>query len=242
MKGKNLFVLLVCVNIILVASISYICYKTHFIHKVGIKLGFVEKEAVDSPDYWAIKGWDNTLKKLNLDVDIVFYGNSITCGSSFDKYFPNVAICNLGYPGDNLDGLTNRAYMISHVNPEKIFVMGGINGLKWMTDDVFKEKYKKMVTEIKRQNQTASIYLQSILPVNNSMFKKESYYGSNEKIARLNKIIKEIADESSCVYIDLYSLYVVNNELGAEYTKDGVHLKSEHYDIWANAIANYIYE
>lgn len=61
-------------------------------------------------------------------VDVVFYGNSITCGSSFQDYFPEVSICNLGYPGDNLDGLTSRSYMIATVKPEKVFVMGGING------------------------------------------------------------------------------------------------------------------
>jgi len=242
MTRKICLVLLIVVNLILLLSMSYVCYKTHFINKVAIKLGIVEKEAIESPDYWAIVGWDNTLKKLNLDVDVVFYGNSITCGSSFDKYFPNVTICNLGYPGDNLDGLTNRAYMISHVKPEKIFVMGGINGLKWMTDDVFREKYFKMVNEIKRQNPYASVYLQSILPINNSIFKKELLYGSNTKIERFNNIIKDIAEESSCVYIDLFPLYSVDNELGTEYTKDGVHLKPEHYDIWANTIIDYIYE
>ena len=71
-----------------------------------------------------------------------------------------------------------RTNQIKAVNPEKVFVMAGINGLLIQTEQKFTEKYATLVDSIKLAVPTAKIYLQSILPVNPSMksgivFKKE---------------------------------------------------------------------
>lgn len=221
--------------VVLLAMVIFIGgYKTNFLKRQFVKLGWAEIEAKDRTDFWCVRGWYNTLKKLDLDVDVVFYGNSITSGSDFRKFFPDVSICNLGYPGDDLPGLRFRAYTIAAVNPEKIFVMGGINCLKQTPLDIFTEQYSQMIKGVKEAVPEAHIYLQSILPVKDKVLTK--------KVMDCNIIIDSLASAYGCQYIDLFPLYEKEGGMNLDYSKDGTHLKSEHYDKWANAIKDYIYE
>jgi lysophospholipase L1-like esterase len=228
-------------NVLLFAITIFIgCVKTDYINSKLERLGIMKIDPVKRGDYWSIQGWTNTLEKLHLDMDVVFFGNSITRGSCFEEYFPNVKICNLGYPGDNTDGMLLRTNQIKVVNPEKVFVMAGINGLHIQTEKVFTEKYATMVDSIKQAVPTAKIYLQSILPVNPSMKAGKSF--NKEKIARCNELVRNIAEEKGCVYIDLYKLYAVDGIMPEELTRDGVHLYPKAYDRWAEEIKKYIEE
>ena len=245
MKGIGLKKLLLWIsligNVLLLVVIIFIgCVKTNYINSKLERLGIMKIDPVKRGDYWSIQGWTNTLEKLHLDMDVVFFGNSITRGSCFEEYFPNVKICNLGYPGDNTDGMLLRTNQIKVVNPEKVFVMAGINGLHIQTEKVFTEKYATMVDSIKQAVPTAKIYLQSILPVNPSMKAGKSV--SKEKIARCNELVQKIAEQKGCVYIDLYRLYAVDGIMPEELTRDGVHLYPKAYDRWAKEIKKYIEE
>jgi lysophospholipase L1-like esterase len=230
-------VLSLVANVILLVGIYVIGQKSHFFRKMEIRLGWKEQLPKDRGDYWCILGWTNTLKKLNFDADVVFFGNSITCGSNFQDYFSNIRICNLGYSGDNMDGMMLRIGQIKAVTPEKVFVMAGINGLQNQTEEVFENKYQRMVDSIKSSVPEAVVYLQSILPVNHSMKKGVA---SAAKIRKANEIIAKIAARSNCVYVNLWSLYEKDGEMPKELTRDGVHLFPEAYDRWADEIKKYI--
>ncbi|MBO7119021.1 MAG: hypothetical protein J6W03_01720 [Bacteroidaceae bacterium] len=85
-------------NILLLALVIFVgCIRTNYINSKLQVLGIMKTDPAKSGDYYCIGGWTNTLEKLHLNVDVVFFGNSITRGSSFEKFFPNVSICNLGY-------------------------------------------------------------------------------------------------------------------------------------------------
>lgn len=240
-NGKGLVVSLVLslvANVVLLAGIYFIGgVKTNFFKRVGTRMGIREMDPKDRPDYWCIRGWMNTLNKLDYDADVVFFGNSITCGGNFQDYFLNVKTCNLGYPGDNMDGMMLRVGQIRAVNPEKVFVMAGINGLHVQTERVFESKYQRMIDSVKSAVPDAEIYLQSILPVNHEMTKGVA---SAEKIKNANDIIKRIAQCSDCVYVDLWSLFEKNDEMPKELTRDGVHLKPEAYERWMEEIRQYM--
>ncbi len=226
-------------NIILLAGIYYIgSVKTKFFRTIGTRMGICEMKAKDRGDYWCIRGWTNTLNKLDYDADVVFFGNSITCGGDFQNHFPNVKTCNLGYPGDNIDGMMLRIEQIKAVSPEKVFVMAGINGLSLQTEAVFESKYQIMVDSIKIAVPDAEIYLQSILPINHRM--RDKTKGRKDIIKNANSIIKAIAQRSDCVYVDLWSLYEKDGEMPNELTRDGVHLFPKAYDRWMEAIRKYI--
>lgn len=234
---KTFLAISLVLNILLLASVYYIgVIKTNFYERTKVRLGIGERTQ-EFPEDYCLYGWSNTLHQLNYDADVVFYGNSITADGYFQKYFPHVKVCNLGYPGNDLEGLTFRVDQIQYLNPEKVFVMGGINKLKEMSDEDFEQKYRCMVDSIMSAVPNAKIYLQSILPVNHKMTKA---YASSKKIISSNEIIKAISQQSGCIYVDLYSLYEENGELPAELTIDGIHLNRKAYEIWMYELRKYI--
>ena len=238
MKKRTSIIVLSAMSALCIALLAMVIflggYKSNFFKRQFVKLGWAEMEAQDKADYYCVRGWYQCLKKLDIDVDVAFYGNSITAGSDFREFFPDVSICNLGYPGDDLPGLRFRAYTIATVNPEKVFVLGGINGLKETTISSFTNQYTLMVKAIQESVPNAQIYLQSILPVKDKKI--------TQKIQECNIIIDSLATMYGCQYVDLFSLYVKDGAMNAEYSKDGTHLKPEHYDKWAERIGPYIYE
>lgn len=238
-KNRALLIISLLLNIALLGSIIYIGgVKTNFFQRVGTRLGICEPIPKTRGDYWCIQGWNNSFIKLGVDFDVVFFGNSITRGSDFREYFPSTSICNLGYPGDNMDGMMLRIPSIQGVHPKKVFVMAGINGLNMQPKEVFTEKYEKLATALCDSLPNTKIYFQSILPVNNKDFGK--HVCDNDKIKWANTVIEQIAESHNCGYIDLFSVLAVNNELPKEISRDGVHLLQEAYDKWAKAIEPYI--
>ena len=208
--------------------------KGNFFQKVLIRLNVIEKPM--DPDYWAVRGWTNTLEQLGYDADIVFFGNSITYGAHFNKYFQDLEVVNLGYPGDNIKGMLERLPQIRCLKPEKVFVMAGINN-RGTSDDKFRMQYAELIDSLLTVVPAECIYVESMLPVN--YFRKDQ---DNDDIVRRNGYIKTIANNKGCRFIDLHSVYSRNGELPAELTIDGLHLRDEAYSLWAEAIRRYVYE
>ncbi len=178
------------------------------------------------------------LNKMRYDSDIVFFGDSITRGSDFQEYFPNVRIVNLGYSGDDLVRSLRRINQIKALMPEKIFLLIGINGLGTKSDIDFKSEYMTLVDSIIQCMPSSELYLQSILPVNE--FKKDKSVANNQKISNANQIIQGISKEKGLIYIDLFSLFSHTGGLPDSLTVDGVHLLPSAYQIWAREISGYV--
>lgn len=243
-RYKSLICVSFFLNVFFVFLIFCIGLKTDLIDQFLIKIG--SKKKVEIPfeyksEYHLIESWANSLSKMDVNADVVFYGNSITYESDFQKYFPDIVICNMGCKGDDLDDLINRSFLISSVHPKKIFILGGINDFSQISLDTFKEKYHYLVNTIKQRNPNSQIFLQSLLPVNVNLLYGRQYINCISKIKCGNDIIKEIATTSGLYYIDLYSRYQENDSLPYRFTNDGLHLKQSAYSVWANCIANYLY-
>lgn len=186
---------------------------------------------------WAVRGWNNTMQKLDYDADIVFFGDSITAVSDFRRYYPNKKIVNLGYPGDGLVGMLDRVSGVISVKPEKIFILGGINGLNNDNIEESIETYKNILDQLKYGLPSADIYVQSVLPISKE---SESDICSNTTIRDFNKRLEQLADEYGLDYIDLYSEYDVNGYMNPELTIDGLHIWPDAYDRWAEKLKSYI--
>lgn len=202
--------------------------------KILVKLGLKERTVETN---WAVVGWNNTMEKLDYDADIVFFGDSITRGSDFREFFPKERIVNLGYPGDSLEGMKKRIISVSSVNPEKVFVLGGINCLSDANIQSCLNTYAELLDDLKADMPNTVFYIQSVLPVSKS---KELSVCHNTNIRQFNQGIKTLAEERNMIYIDLYSLYEVSGEMNPDLTRDGVHICPEAYELWANAIKQYI--
>jgi lysophospholipase L1-like esterase len=209
--------------------------KTNYFEHVLYKLQIIENKQ-KSGDYWAKEGWTNTLKKLNMNSDIVFFGNSITHDSSFNEYFTDKKIVNLGYPGDNIQGMLTRVEQVRCVHPKKVFMMAGINGITYLSEKRFKEGYTALVDSMLTIVTSDNLYIQSLLPVS------EDFKIDNNLIIERNELIKDIAEVKHCTYLDLHTLYYKNGELPKNLTRDGIHLYPKSYDRWAEMIKPYIYE
>ena len=185
---------------------------------------------------WAVAGWTNTLAKLNYDADVVFLGDSITRGSDFREYFPDKRIVNLGYAGDTISGMTERANMVGTVDPELVFVMGGVNELNDKNVDDCVKKYAQLLDKLRDVVPNADIYAQSVLPV----FGEREKSCHNATIKDFNEKIEQLAYERKMGYVDLYVLYVKDGIMNSELSPDGVHIIPEAYGRWADAISEYI--
>ena len=161
------------VNFVLLGVLVYVaCIKTDLSCRFFAKLGLSTYSSIDLRHYYqfhCLEGWANTFEKMKVETDVVFYGNSITYESDFQRYFPKLRISNLGCNGDDLDDLIFRSFIIERFHPRKIFVLGGINGLVDISLEDFEKKYAVLIDKIKKQSPNAQLFLQSLLPVNVNM-------------------------------------------------------------------------
>jgi lysophospholipase L1-like esterase len=90
--------------------------------------------------------------------------------------------------------------------------------------------------ELNKKIPQCSIYIQSVLPA----------YGCDLKtIKELNSQYEHLVKETAnCYYIDLFDKYMT--EEGTRnvdlFSRDGVHLNGEGYEIWLEEIDQYIYD
>lgn len=180
-----------------------------------------------------LQAWTNSLRQMNAKADIVFFGDSLTYYGDFSSVFPDKVVCNLGMRGDTIQGMIKRLEQLSLLEPEKVYLMAGINDVANCKPEIFKSLYETLVCRLKRVVPISEIVIQSILPVNN---KDYTISCNNIEILKCNRLISSIASKYGLDYIDLHSLYFENDLLPSKFTVDGMHLKIEAYSIWLDKI------
>ena len=94
--------------------------------------------------------------------------------------------------------------------------------------------------QIKKDSPHTQVYLQSVLPVNQTIRRIEV---NNQEIRLLNKTIQDLAAKEQLNYIDLHSLLADEaGNLDKQYTRDGIHLNVSAYTIWKELVRPYIDE
>lgn len=187
---------------------------------------------------------ENDIEKDNFS-DAVFIGDSRTEGLQINTGLTtarflaakglmvdtalknNVIKLKNGSRGTVIDGLKEGTY-------NRVYVMFGMNELGWPYLDVFTSRYEKLITEIKKVQPNATIYVQSILPVSKAKSDKDSIY-NNENISKFNKAIKDMANKNGYIYLDVASAVKDSNSaLPSNASSDGVHLNKEYSQKWLN--------
>ncbi len=167
--------------------------------------------------------------------DIVFVGDSITARGEWQEFFPEQIVLNRGIDSDVTEGVLNRLSVITKAQPEKIFLMIGINDLRQgIPFETTIDYYEQILDNLTAALPDCEIYAQSILPVHSSTGIP------NTDVQALNASIQELAKKHHITYIDIYSLLAdENNNLPTAYSIDGVHMTGEAYDIWIEALKPY---
>jgi len=175
--------------------------------------------------------------------DIVFVGNSITNGGEWSELFNDMRVKNRGISGDICMGVYDRLDAILGGQPAKLFLLIGINDLGRNTSpDTVVTHIKKVVDKIITDSPKTKIYLQSILPVNDSFRKFEGHTKHWKEIKPLNKKLFRLACSKQITYIDLFADFVTpgTEKLDPKFTNDGLHLLGEGYLKWAEIVKPYI--
>ena len=167
---------------------------------------------------------------------IVMLGNSITeAGGDWAQKMKNKHIRNRGISGDKVRGVSERLEEIVKGNPKKIFLMIGINDVSHhQPTDFIVNDIAELIEEIREKSPRTEIYLQSILPINESFGIYTRLNGRSAQIPEINAKLKTLARNWNLTYVDLFPLFVEpgTNTLRANLTGDGIHLSEEGYEIW----------
>lgn len=214
-----------------------------------IKLTFILLLAMFTASAQTIK-WDSTYRppiykkfvemhKIEpiLTQEYIFLGNSITASTNWSKLLGLPQAKNRGISGDISFGVLERLQDIIDRKPAKIFVLIGINDLaRGIADSLIVANYHKIVSRIRKGSSKTQIFFSTLLPLNPSFNKFKNHMDKTDHIIYLNEEIKKLASKNVTI-IDLYSRFLDENKtLKAELSKDGLHLSSKGYELWASIL------
>lgn len=185
-------------------------------------------------------------------------------GSSLMEQFPiceiaqsdglNKVIYNRGVSGYKTeDVLREIDTMLFDLDPAKVFINIGTNDMNsdsdnnegWMERLLY--NYEKILVQMKNKIPDAIVYLMAYYPVNRAMLDNMNVSifntRTNENIAALNKKVKRLADKYEYIFIDVNEgLCDEQGNLKEEYTKEGIHMYANAYQIVYDNLKKYIEE
>lgn len=185
--------------------------------------------------------------KFDANDNFLFLGDSITELYPLEEYYDNLPVVNSGISGnkatDILNDMKTRVYQY---NPTKVFLLIGTNDLNSTDEDIVDvtfDNIKEIINEIKENRSDATIYVESVYPVNSVIENNVVTNRTNKKVKELNKKLSNYCDEEICEYINLYDdLIDEEGNLKTEYTEDGLHLNSLGYVVITRELLPYLNE
>ena len=185
--------------------------------------------------------------KFDANDNFLFLGDSITELYPLEEYYDNLPVVNSGISGnkttDILNDMKTRVYQY---NPTKVFLLIGTNDLNSTYEDIVDvtfDNIKEIINEIKENRSDATIYVESVYPVNSVIENNVVTNRTNKRVKELNKKLSNYCDEESCEYINLYDdLIDEEGNLKTEYTEDGLHLNSLGYVVITRELLPYLNE
>lgn len=173
----------------------------------------------------------------------VFIGDSITDGGEWSTFFGDSKVLNMGISGDVSGGVLARIDAVIRIQPKQVFLMIGINDIaKGVPEDSIAANVQAIVERLKLESPKTKLYIQSVLPVNNSFGMFSGHTRKSQKIVATNTLLRKLCDESAVEFVDLYPYFVEANSdrLNPNFTNDGLHLLGAGYQCWIEHIARYV--
>lgn len=168
---------------------------------------------------------------------IVFLGNSITDGGEWTELLACKRCVNRGISGDISLGVLARIDDVAQTKPAKIFLLIGINDInRYIPNERIVANYNAIVQRVRTLSPQTEIYLQSVLPINDTMRKFAPNAEAN--ITVLNQALRALAQHTPRAhYVDLFGQFAdKDGKLDKRYTNDGLHLMGEGYLLWMRII------
>ena len=172
--------------------------------------------------------------------DIVMLGNSLTeGGGDWGKRLGKDNVINRGISGDEVMGVYDRLHQILPGKPAKLFLLIGVNDVSHdLSTDSIVYRIDHTLTRIQKESPDTKVYLQSLLPIDESFNRYKRLANKTYQIPEINARLEALAKEKKITFINLYPLFTEKgtNVLRKELTNDGLHLNDKGYQIWVDAI------
>ncbi len=178
---------------------------------------------------------DDTADVWSLFEDFTIVGDSRVMGFSFYGYLPDDRImADMGWQITNVPALL--PYLeVQH--PSDIYFEFGINDLYFYdTAEEYAETYADVLSQVKETLPDASLYVNSILLVNDHALSVRPYYAP---LPEFNEALRAMCEEKGYVYIDNDDLCNANWDI---YEPDGIHVQAWFYDDWAKNLIMAMYD
>lgn len=168
-------------------------------------------------------------------IDVVFLGDSLTRRWEdnihlWNEYFSEFRPANLGVGADCLENTLWRVMngQIDGINPKLFIVLAGTNNLQKDSEETIADGIIQIVRVIHAKCEQSKVVVLGLLPRE----KDESGRECNDRIARINKLLRERAQDEDYVYE--YFGDVLQTECGCvdrSIMPDGLHLNGAGYRI-----------
>lgn len=173
-------------------------------------------------------------------VEVVFLGDSITAIMRTDGMF-RTRTFNRGIGGDTVYGVRARLDSIVQMNPQKVFLLIGINsiagGFAVSGSGGLCDQYYCLFEEMKNNMPDTEIFIQSVLPANSTRRPDLP----NDRISKVNRFLKEMCGIFGFYYVDIYDFFLdENGDLSMDYSYDGLHLSLEGAKLWRTLLLPYV--
>jgi lysophospholipase L1-like esterase len=167
---------------------------------------------------------------------IVWLGDSITDGGEWSELFKKKKTANRGISSDVTYGVLNRLYNIKKLKPSKVFVLIGINDVaRNIPDSLIIKNYLRIIDTFLLQMPNTKLYMQSLLPTNNSFTNFKNHQNKTDHIQFINAALKKVCQNKKVTFVNLYDEFLdKEGKLDAKYTNDGLHLIGAGYIHWKN--------
>ncbi len=171
--------------------------------------------------------------------NVVFVGDSITDYCNLNKYYPDITAYNRGISADTTTGLLRRMNeSIFDLKPQLVVFLMGVNDIVFYdrTPEEVINNVTIIIDMIYASNKETEIIIQSCYPINDIHYHKATDE-KGEFVVEYNSLLKELAVEKDCAYVDIYSILVDSEENMAEdYSYDGLHPNDKGYELISQAL------
>lgn len=176
--------------------------------------------------------------------DIVMLGNSLTeGGKDWAERLGNKNVRNRGISGDNVMGIYDRLHQILPGHPAKLFLLIGVNDISQdSTTNGIISNIGMVIDRIRKESPDTRLYLQSLLPINESFGRWKKLEGKSAMIPEINAGLEALAREKGITFVNLFPLFAEKgtNVLRPQFTNEGLHLNEDGYKIWAKGLKKYL--
>jgi len=221
---------------------------------IGYSIVMSAQTSCTSPEVWKAKSKDfgelygqraSLFELLPVDSkDIVFVGNSLTHGCEWSELFGMPNIKNRGINGDIIEGINQRIGPVLRGKPAKIFLLVGVNDVSHnLSADSIATAAGKLIDRIRTESPETKLYVQSLLPINNSFRRYKNIFNKEQVIRDINAKIKAMAEQKGFTWINCRPIFAdANDNLDPQFTNDGLHLLGQAYLAWRDFLMPYILE